>query len=142
MFALFRGMFVKSPKLYARCESSLGCNHYGIPQGSLLWPRLYSIFVNDLPDWVGDIGNVYLYADDTALSFIGESVHEVFAALNVIMDNVLQWSKNNQLTMHLIKTEAMLLNQEISFYWSIASFAFWIWHNTCSWVWVNNLPGC
>ena len=93
------------------CKSSPGYIHYGIPQGSLLGPRLYSIFVNDLPDCVGDIGDVYLYADDTTLSFIGESVDEVFAAFNIIVDNVLQWSKNNQLTIHPIKTEAMLIRK-------------------------------
>ena len=52
----------------------------------------------------GDIGDVYLYAVDTTLSFIGDSVDEVFAALNIIIDSVLQWSKNNQLTIHAIKT--------------------------------------
>ena len=65
----------------------------------------------DLPDCVGDIGDVYLYADDTTLSFIGESVDEFFAALNIIVDNVLQRSKNNQLTIHPIKTEAMLIRK-------------------------------
>ena len=52
-----------------------------------------------------------MYADDTTLSFIGESVDGVFAALNIIVDNVLQWSKNNQLTIHPIKTEAMLIRK-------------------------------
>ena len=37
-----------------------GCIHYGVSQGSLLCPRLCSIFVNDLPICVGDIGDIYI----------------------------------------------------------------------------------
>ena len=93
------------------CKSSSGCIRFGIPQGSLLGQRLYSFLVNDLPDCVGDIGDIYLYADDTTLSFIGKNVDEVFAALNIMINNVLQWSKNNHLTIHPIKTEAMLIRK-------------------------------
>ena len=88
------------------CKSSSGCIRFGVPQGSLLAPRLYSIFVNDLPDCVGDIGDIYLYTDDTTVSFIGKSVDEVFAAVNIM-----QWSKNNHLTIHPMKTEAMLIRK-------------------------------
>ena len=93
------------------CKSTSGCIQFSVPQGSLLGPRLYTIFVNDLPDCVGDIGDVYLYADDTTLSVIGENVDEVFAALNTMVKNVLQWSMINQLTTHPIKTEAMLIRK-------------------------------
>ena len=41
-------------------------------------------FVSHLPDCVGVTGDVYLHADDTTLSVIGESVDEVFAALNTL----------------------------------------------------------
>ena len=53
----------------------------------------------------------YLYADDTTGPFFGDSIDEAFATLNVIIDNELQWSKNNQLTIHPIKTEAMLFRK-------------------------------
>ena len=96
--------------LFTPSSSSPGCIHYGVPQESLLGPRLYSIFVNDLPDCVGD---VYLYADDITIPFLGDSIDEAFATLNACyhIDNILQWSKNNQLTIHPIKTEAMLFRK-------------------------------
>lgn len=72
-------------------------------------PPLAIFGLYDLPNCVGDTGDVYLYADDTTLSVTGESIDEVFAALNTMVENVLQWSMNNQLTIHPIKTEAMLI---------------------------------
>ena len=57
----------------------------------------------------------YLYADDTTVPFFGDSIDEAFATLNACyhIDNILQWSKNNQLTIHPIKTEAMLFRKSL-----------------------------
>ena len=91
------------------CKSFPGWVCFGVPQGSILRPRLYTIFINDLPDCLEGIGDIYLYADDTTLFYIGRSVEEVFSALNKMVNNVLLWSKRNQLTIHPVKTEAMLI---------------------------------
>ena len=55
------------------CKSTTGYVRYGVPQGSPLVPRLYTIYVNDLTDQV-DSGDIYLYADDTTVYCIGPSV--------------------------------------------------------------------
>ena len=70
--------------------------------------------------------SINLYADDTTLSLIGERLDGVFASLNMIVDNVLQWSKNNQLTIHpfAIKTEAMLMRKS-SFIAPLPPLSFW-----------------
>ena len=93
------------------CKSSSGCVRFGVPQGSLLGLRLYTIFVNDLPDCLDGTGEIYLYADDTTLSYIGRSVEEIFTALNKMVNDVLLWSRRNQLTIHPVKTEAMLIRK-------------------------------
>ena len=71
------------------CKSSSGCVRFGVPQGSLLGPRLYTIFVNDLPDCLDGTCEIYLYADDTTLSYTGRSVKEIFTALNKMVNDVL-----------------------------------------------------
>ena len=47
-------------------SSNLDEVKYAVPQGSLLSPRLYTIYVNDLPDAI-TLGDEFMYADDTTL---------------------------------------------------------------------------
>ena len=58
------------------CRSVTDYVRYGVPQGSLLGPRLYTIYVNDLPDYI-DSGDLYMYADDTTVYCIGPNVDQV-----------------------------------------------------------------
>jgi len=92
------------------CRSAIDFVYYGVSQGSLLGPRLYNIYVNDLPDHT-DSGDLYMYADDTTVYCIGPNVNQVISSLNETMKQVLMWSVNNRLTIHPIKTEAMILKK-------------------------------
>ncbi len=84
---------------------------YGVPQGSLLGPRLYTIYVNDFPESVTK-GELYMFADDTTIFTIGKSVDEVSIVLQEVMDEVLTWCNFNQLTIHEGKTDVLILDSK------------------------------
>ena len=75
---------------------------FGVPQGSLLGPRLYTIYTNDLPDQVED-GSIVMYADDTTIYSIGQNVEQFILSLNGLMTQTSKWNSLKKLTIHLSK---------------------------------------
>ena len=89
-------------------ESSITC---GVPQGSLLGPLFFIIYINDLVDCVKSC-QVQLYADDTVLYFSHSSTEKIEAALNSDLENVNNWMNRNKLTVNCKKTECMLIGSK------------------------------
>ena len=73
----------------------------GVPQGSLLGPILFLLFINDLPKF---IQNCNLYADDTEMEVVGKTMNEVVSSLQTQIDNL-----NNRLTVNASKSCSMLI---------------------------------
>ena len=101
------------------CKSTSGYVRYGVPQGSLLGLRLYTIYVNDLRDHV-DSADIYLYADDTTVYCIGPTVDHVLSSLNKTLKQIFMWSNRNHLTIHPIKYDI----EKICVYWTSAPLYF------------------
>lgn len=91
--------------------SDLTLVQYGIPQGSLLRPRLYTIYINDLPNAI-TLGNVFMYADVTTIYCLGKSFDEVCLKLNTVIDQLRLWSLRSKLSIHPIKSEAMIITKQ------------------------------
>ena len=81
----------------------------GVPQGSLLGPRLFTLYVNDLPA-IETAGTINMFADDTTIYYIGKEVEKVVDALNSISVDLYKWCQRNNLTLHESKTTAMLIS--------------------------------
>ena len=80
----------------------------GVPQGSVLGPVLFLIYVNDLPN-LSDLAKTTLYADDTTLTFSGSNSASLVANVNLYLENLLKWSTSNRLTINTSKTDMLLI---------------------------------
>lgn len=78
----------------------------GVPQGSILGPLLFLLYVNDMPAAIKC--KLLLYADDSALLVPGNDVKEIECTLSKELENARQWLIDNRLSIHLGKTESIL----------------------------------
>lgn len=78
----------------------------GVPQGSILGPLLFLVYVNDMERAVKC--KLLLYADDSALLVSGRSVGEIEANLSGELESISKWLVDNKLSLHLGKTESIL----------------------------------
>ena len=80
----------------------------GVPQGSILGPLLFLIFINDLPTRIQSCETT-LYANDTLLYYASPSVIDLENKINSDLCNVATWLENNFLTLNVEKSEFILI---------------------------------
>uniref|UniRef100_A0A3Q3J5Q4 Reverse transcriptase domain-containing protein n=1 Tax=Monopterus albus TaxID=43700 RepID=A0A3Q3J5Q4_MONAL len=89
----------------------------GVPQGSVLGPKLFILYINDICN-VSELLNFVLFADDTTIWASGEDLQQLLGLITVELDKVKKWCDRNKLSLNLDKTKFMLfgygrLNRQI-----------------------------
>ena len=78
----------------------------GVPQGSILGPLLFLLYVNDLPSVVPGVS---LFADDTGLICSGRSADQLACTMQIGINATITWMTTWRLRPNIDKTEAMFI---------------------------------
>ena len=84
--------------------------NHGVPQGSVLGPLLFLIYINDLYRSV-KFSSTYHFADDTNLLSIGNNIHSLQSKLNRDLNSLYKWLLANKISLNAAKTELIIFRK-------------------------------
>ena len=90
------------------CKSNFQSISCGVPQGSILGPLLFLLFINGLPLYTRNV-HTDLYADDTTLYDMQDSMEQIEHNLQSALNNLHVWCKENGMILNSSKTKVMLV---------------------------------
>ena len=86
--------------------SPLNC---GVPQGSIIAPLLFFIYISDLPNCL-NVGTPRMFADDTNVTFSAATIPNLESQINSDLKFSDRWLKGNKLTLNVATTEFMVIS--------------------------------
>ena len=105
--------YLNNRSQYVFCNGNFSSNKTvsrGVPQGSVLGPLLFCIFINDLPLSISNPKvSCDLFADDASLHSSSTQISDVQRSLQCGLNDVIKWCNLNQMIIHPKKTKSMIV---------------------------------
>ena len=99
--------------IYRNFKSDAGITKTGVPQGSILGPLLFLVYINDLFKVSKNLFPI-MYADDTSLFVSGVHVNELINTGNSELKQICQWLNANKLSLNVKKSKYILFSKSKS----------------------------
>ena len=92
-------------------ESGLAAINCGVPQGSVLGPLLFLLYINDLNQAI-KFCKVHHFADDTNLLCLSNSIKKLSKLVNADLKHLLNWLNANKISLNVKKTEMIIFKSK------------------------------
>jgi hypothetical protein len=92
---------------YNETCSSMEKLKFGVPQGSILGPLFFILYINDLPNAL-ELSKSYLFADDTSIYYSNSDIKQLEFVLNSELRKLDIWMKSNKLSVNISKTNYII----------------------------------